>query len=655
MNANKEQLPGGGFAENVIIGQSTGGLVTRVALKEMEDNNEVHNTRLFVSYDSPQQGANVPLGYQHLGRHVRQLYIKTGGVATATELIQFIRGGASPYRSLSLSNTPAAQQMLINRIGDDNNIDNTVHNQWQTFLTNMGYPQGTSGHPLRVVSVSNGSECANPQIAGQGAEILKYYGKGNTRFLGDIAGMVAFPLIGVFLNQNSLLGGIIPGKNEIKFDVALNNIANGGGNRVYHNKITYKKKVLWLINVNATITERDKYAPSGILAFDSFPGGTFDTNLNLSNSSFQNWFFKYNITATNQRLFNFVPTTSALDIGGGIVPLNQTDYETKYSGSAPPVSPKNTPFANFTTATTDSRINEGHLDILLNNGNWLADELNGGNPVAPNCKIMCASSFITGPTQVCGYDDYSVEGLPAGASVTWWLSNNNGIASIDDFGSFASVFSEGGDGFVTLNAEITDTNCNGASIIVTKELQFGIFTLNAGIDGPATAIAGEEYEVYLNSYYPFGTTHNWSISTSNGVIYSYDGITATAVFYYPGTYTIYMNASSSCASGTLEKTVTVLPNENYRLAVYPNPSSSETIVEYVETDKAKATGTKTASFNRKFKVKLLNDKGHILAEKNNATNEKKITIDTEKIPNGIYYLHITEGKETIKKQIIIEH
>jgi hypothetical protein len=29
--------------------------------------------------------------------------------------------------------------------------------------------------------------------------------------------------------------------------------------------------------------------------------------------------------------------------------------------------------------------------------------------------------------------------------------------------------------------------------------------------------------------------------------------------------------------------------------------------------------------------------------------EVKLTLDTKNIPNGTYFLHITEGKETIKK------
>lgn len=55
-----------GTQKNVIIGPSMGGLISRYALRYMEMNNLNHDTRLYISFDSPHQGANVPIGFQHL-------------------------------------------------------------------------------------------------------------------------------------------------------------------------------------------------------------------------------------------------------------------------------------------------------------------------------------------------------------------------------------------------------------------------------------------------------------------------------------------------------------------------------------------------------------------------------------------------------------
>ncbi|QRM88159.1 T9SS type A sorting domain-containing protein [Lacinutrix sp. WUR7] len=54
-----------GDAQNVIIGPSMGGLISRYALNYMEAENMDHETRLWISFDAPHHGANVPIGFQH--------------------------------------------------------------------------------------------------------------------------------------------------------------------------------------------------------------------------------------------------------------------------------------------------------------------------------------------------------------------------------------------------------------------------------------------------------------------------------------------------------------------------------------------------------------------------------------------------------------
>lgn len=48
----------------VVIGASMGGQIARYALTKMESENKHHGVRTYVSFDSPQQGAVVPMGVQ---------------------------------------------------------------------------------------------------------------------------------------------------------------------------------------------------------------------------------------------------------------------------------------------------------------------------------------------------------------------------------------------------------------------------------------------------------------------------------------------------------------------------------------------------------------------------------------------------------------
>lgn len=52
------------YGELTVIGPSMGGVITRIALAQMEKDGENHDTKLFISFDSPHHGANIPLGIQ---------------------------------------------------------------------------------------------------------------------------------------------------------------------------------------------------------------------------------------------------------------------------------------------------------------------------------------------------------------------------------------------------------------------------------------------------------------------------------------------------------------------------------------------------------------------------------------------------------------
>ena len=64
INTHKE-----GDEKNVIVGLSMGGLVASYGLRKMELAGEDHETRKYISYDSPHMGANVPLGAFYMAYH----------------------------------------------------------------------------------------------------------------------------------------------------------------------------------------------------------------------------------------------------------------------------------------------------------------------------------------------------------------------------------------------------------------------------------------------------------------------------------------------------------------------------------------------------------------------------------------------------------
>ena len=142
INATKQ-----GNEQNVVIGPSMGGLISRYALAYMEkelattgDNAKWnHETRLWVSFDSPHQGANIPIGVQK----GIQFFAEEQSVESAQEFID------------KQLDQPAPKQMLVNHYTNDTNLPvgaPNFRNRFQNELDALGMPQN-----LRKIALNNGS------------------------------------------------------------------------------------------------------------------------------------------------------------------------------------------------------------------------------------------------------------------------------------------------------------------------------------------------------------------------------------------------------------------------------------------------------------------------------------------------------------------
>ncbi|MBT3588712.1 MAG: T9SS type A sorting domain-containing protein [Flavobacteriaceae bacterium] len=140
-----------GSEELVIIGPSMGGLIARYGLSFMEQNSMNHETRLYISFDSPHLGANIPVSFQYLINY----FAKGQDNAQAQAVVD------------NVLNSPAAKEMLIDHYsahlitGSDFEQDPNLllpvgapnfRDAFQTELDNLGFPQN-----VRNVAMINGS------------------------------------------------------------------------------------------------------------------------------------------------------------------------------------------------------------------------------------------------------------------------------------------------------------------------------------------------------------------------------------------------------------------------------------------------------------------------------------------------------------------
>lgn len=149
--------------QNVIIGPSMGGLISRYALNYMEANTLDADTRLYMSFDSPHHGANVPIGLQHQLNFLA--YNGTQPIAEVQPLID------------SFLKSPAARQLLVDHFeahlqsGSPVNFDPTLTlpqaHPFRTQFENNINSFNVSGFPenTRNVAIINGSGIGNSYFA----------------------------------------------------------------------------------------------------------------------------------------------------------------------------------------------------------------------------------------------------------------------------------------------------------------------------------------------------------------------------------------------------------------------------------------------------------------------------------------------------------
>lgn len=658
VNANKEPL-NGVIQPNVIIGQSMGSLVTRWALKDMENYGVSHQTRLFISYDGPQQGANVPLGYQYMYRHARSLYVRAGA-APFVELVQLIRNRVSPYQALNISNTIAARQMLINWVNDNSQIDNSVHNSWQAEISGSGYP---AKEGIRVVAVSNGSECAVTQPYSPGSTLLSYNGRATTRFLSDM--LLSYTVLGadasLFLafatGKPQFLLGFLPGRNEINFQFTANAQPNQSTSLLYRGYVSYKKTWLWLIPIQLTLTNKSFYANATTLPYDYYPGGQIEDPLDLQSTTVKNWLIKYNVTASHIRTFSFVPVTSALDIGGGQVALTNSDYLSKYVGATPPPGPKNTPFRNFITAFNANSLinNEGHLDINQRNGDWVANELNGGQPAA-NCSFICSNNMIiTGGSSICTSPViYTLNNAPIGSGISiTWTPSVSGLVNIapSSDGTKATVTRSGTGqtGPLTLTATITSSSC-GSVAINSSTVQVGVPTINISYSPNGTCSSAGYQTWSLNASSPDAiTSWQWTVDNpSSGSWYINSPNSPSTMVDVSGGGGISVTAASSCGTG--KNGVTIYSNcPHIAITATPNPTTNNVTI-------AIADKKETASFNKKkammYQIKVTDQLGNVKKQYKYSSGTANTTISLGELVSGLYTIQAFDGTSWSSTKVI---
>ncbi|MFY7958238.1 MAG: T9SS type A sorting domain-containing protein [Flavobacterium macrobrachii] len=328
-----------GNHKNVVIGPSMGGLISRYALRYMEINNLNHDTRLYISFDSPHQGANVPIGFQHLFNYMAY------GPLGITAVQPVVDG---------LLKSPAARQMLIDHFEGHLQTGSAFEfNTASASLLPTGAPNfrtafqselNTMGFPttVRNVTISNG--------ASNGA--MNYSPN--------------FEVMNYTFNISSTQRAIL----NLRFTPAANQT-----NQVSRLRAQQFVVIVWVTGFESLANSK---APTFTDGLDTAPGGRFDMTgfeEGLGDDPLLTQFFDN----LNADYFTFIPTWSSMAISNTnnlYAPINSNSV---------------TPFV----ASSIPTVNENHVTLNQNNVAFAISEILNGE-LATN-EIAFQSLWIKNP------------------------------------------------------------------------------------------------------------------------------------------------------------------------------------------------------------------------------------------------------------------
>ena len=636
-----------GADENVVLGMSMGGLVARFALRDMEMNGDDHQTRLYISHDAPHQGANVPVAAQAAVTHLASASIGLGVGLFGAGLyynISFADLNKDLDRAARLLREPATRQLVQYGVSIDGQgrpfIDNTVHNAFMERYRRMGYPENT-----RNVAIASGSECAIGQAFAPYATLLDV-NDGNT--LNYFVGLAA----AVFSRFTTLSPGLTVGsplttKSRLRLDIALNALPDRQSQQIYQGRVYIRRTVAFFIKINTEITDQSLNSLASMLPLDSSPGGIFDIS---EFGDLPDEVVGIPLEFTAER-FSFVPTTSALDIGGDGRTITTADLNARYS----PGTPTDTPFENY---FTNPAANEQHIQFTLDNGQWMLNEMQG-TPTTISCLYACGdvTTFptLSGPEEVCSTETYQVQNT-GGLPIQWRVTSNLSIVG-SSTGTSVQVQ--------------PDPNTNGTGrvrVIVGAPIGSNCaveLEQEVAIDGPTPLVTPRDNRETSGSNQHTATAELLPGTTPGDYVWYEDvnnqpgaqlatGLTLNISVPACTTRFYLLIINGTCGSRYRGSAFGECPSSSFTLA--PNPAEDHTVVRFnplstagVASLGAAASATPTST----YRVVMYSPQQEKLLDQE--VSEGELRIDTRSLANGYYPVHVYAGGELVLvEQLIVE-
>jgi hypothetical protein len=595
-------------AKAVVVGPSMGGQISRYALAYMEQQYALHpsdatwdhNTRLWVSFDSPHWGANIPVALQN----TLDFFGNSAQNQDAKDAY---------YQQLY---THAGREMLIEQKSGLNNTE-TLRMTYMSSLANNGL-SGSHGYPmqLRKIALLNGR--------GDG---VQDYNPG---------------ILYADVRANQFGREVFKWKNWYmpNYNATTSN---------YDLTITIAPAKLWYFLIghlphiyyrSGDITNAN---PNG--SMDVTPGSNYNSIATISNRFISAlngpWFVNASIN-TLDSTHTFIPTVSALGF-----------YNPNFNWSTP-INDRNLvcnneiPFDNYYMPDT----NEQHIWLTADNVAWLKEEIDKGGKNGCAGLPICTRSLTGSSTTIClnGTATYTLDAVPPTGTTTTWSVSNTGLQIVSS--SSTSVTVQAISSGMLTDIIATINNPCGANTKISRTVAAGSPIAHSLMlqHNNNDCEHFEKVSPYLTDFYHY----YWS---DDGVTYTSDGETYGA--YYPDLYNqqVWLKVTNSCGTYTINGHHVLVPQSNgvpcqtrmlqmggwdtlQVCKVYPNPSSDAWHIA-LKREVANLSLTLTDINGNLIYQQAISDPNH-----------SDITIRNADLPKGIYFMKVVSNLETAVYKLI---
>jgi hypothetical protein len=612
-----------------IVGPSMGGQISRYALKWMEDRGMDHHCRLWVSMDSPHEGAILPIGLQYLVKEAAALTDK------ARETLE---------RQI---NVPSAKQQLIHH-----HLANSLtpagapgfFDRYYASLNSIGWPA-----LLRKVAANSGAHSGLLQSPGSpgsmAIEISMTPKKWKKRAFLDV----------FYGTTKALVGKVMFAPDQSLSYCQVSHLQYFEGN-FWASSYSWRRK--YAQNSTGKTSKSLELLAGGFYpGFKEFIDSARASLVDIATS--KNLHYSINIYSPNHL---HIPTASALAFGKGPNPNSNRKWDDDIRSVNLSVT-CGTGEIPFDAYEGPDNFNVRHDSLFQAQAEWLYNEITGNIATIPGL-------VISGQTNVCNNrPSYFTVNLPPGGSVVW-NSSPSGKVTLTPVSSntVQATPVNSPTGSYTLIATVT-ASC--ISTATQTQVFFGanipLYTCQEVGNGTCTQLlymcnqqyyAGRGFSVPNSSLHP--PYWHWWVSGgkfSDGSTSQYVPGYVPSVFVTPdmpntGCY-VYVRPVNDCfMEDTYEPFKYIMINTGQSCGGYyvmsPNPAASDINVSTIEKTSEPQTDRSITAIN------IYNQQGMMRKQKKFG-KVQSATMSIGDLVDGMYVVEIVSGDYKEQKQLLVKH